>query len=433
MGPVPILSIQVSGSPQIVFDHSRDGQQGNSVPDAQVTAWKDKNGTVSLIVSNPEEYRMTGPDLHSVKMSSAEIYSSAASANQIPQNDFNYAHWFNAPYTLDGVDIYTLSHSEWYACLLVGDCWVDPTNIPGAYSGIYFLYSWVTTLNSFVSKDGGATFTANSVSGNHVVLNLGYEWTNSLPLKDLSYHQYFDYTGVTANTRIIREGSYFYALGAATYRDTSDVLSGNVTKQGTVIFRTDDITNPNGWQIWISGSTYGPISGSKFGVFNPQDANGNTLNLAFGQIIFDMKSNQYIFIMAPFGTGNQNQSSYYVTTPSLANPQWSSAVEILGSANFMNVPPNSGPYSGSYNNPSAPYYHCNVGFSDSSYLSVLDESSPGFNFEFANGTPEIYYVFNPALCGDPSQADRDIYRVSLKINYNYCPGGTTGPDGVCPQ
>lgn len=416
---VPITGIEIAGPPEIVFDHTKDQQQGDNIPDAQVTAWKNRDGIVSLIVSSPEEYRMTGPSLHEVKIDRSEIYSSAADALQIPQDDFNYEHWFTAPYTLDGINIYMLSHSEWYACLLSGpapngDCWSDP-----GQTGIYFYNSWVTTINSFVSRDGGAHWSANGGMGrDHVVLNLGYEWTGSEPLKALIYHQYGDLTGMPSNTRVIKEGNYFYALGTVTYRDTAAMLSGEVTKQGLTIFRTPDISNPHRWEIWVEGSTYGPITGANLGVFTLQPAD-NPVNLAFGQIIFDINSNQYILIMAPFGTGNTNQSSYYITTPSLANPQWSAPVAVKGSETFKNVPADSGPYSGTYDDPNSPYYRCNVGFNDASYLSLLDAGSPGYNFEYADGNLEAYYVFNPALCGDPSQSDRDIYRVKLKINYEH--------------
>lgn len=413
----PITGIEISGAPTIVFNHTTDEQQINNIPDAQVTAWKNKDGMVSLIVSSPEEYRMTGSSLHDVKIDPNEIYSSASNGLQIPENDFNYEHWFTAPYTLDGTTIYILSHSEWYACLLNGpppngDCWDDP-----GQTGIYFFNSWVTTINSFVSRNGGTDWHANGGTGkDHVVLNLGYDWTGSEPLKRLSYHQYGDLTGMPSNTRIIKEGNYYYVVGTVTYRDTAAMLSGEVTKQGLTIFRTTDVANPQGWEIWINGSTYGPISGANLGVFTLQPPD-NPVGLAFGQIIFDLKSRQYVLIMAPFGIGNADQSSYYITTPSLADPQWSTPIAIKGSDKFRNVPAGSGPYSGDYNDPNSPYFHCNIGFNDASYLSLLDEASPGFNFEYTDGNLEAYYVFNPALCGDPSQSDRDIYRVNLKIHY----------------
>src|SRR5437016_10374268 len=67
-GPPPpaqlsIAQIRVVGQPVKVFDHTRDKQEPYNIPDAQISAWKEANGTVNLMVPHLEAYRMRGPDL----------------------------------------------------------------------------------------------------------------------------------------------------------------------------------------------------------------------------------------------------------------------------------------------------------------------------------------------------------------------------------
>jgi hypothetical protein len=60
-------------------------------------------------------------------------------------------------------NFHSLAHSEWYACLLNGDC--DQVGANGISAGAI---SWANTINSFVSTDGGTSWQLNVVSGNHV-------------------------------------------------------------------------------------------------------------------------------------------------------------------------------------------------------------------------------------------------------------------------
>ena len=93
-----------------------------------------------------------------------------------------------------------------------------------------------------------------------------------------------------------------------------------------------------------------------------------------------------------------------MTTSSLANPSWSGAQVITGTAAFQPDP--RGPNGN----------ECNTGFWPSNYVSDMDDSSTGMNFEFTSGTSWLFYVVNPAECGGDNLA-RDIYRAQLVISY----------------
>jgi hypothetical protein len=58
------------------------------------------DGTVDLMIPDSENYSMRGPDLLHLSIDPKEIYSSNASASQIPENAYNYSHWFMGPYSV---------------------------------------------------------------------------------------------------------------------------------------------------------------------------------------------------------------------------------------------------------------------------------------------------------------------------------------------
>jgi hypothetical protein len=395
-GSPAIRQIQVIGQPVKVFDHARDQQEPYNIPDSPTTAWKEANGTVNLLISHFEAYRMRGPDLEHLTMDPDKIYSSSDSASQVAEDAYNYHHWLMGPYSLDGQRFYSLAHSEWYACLLNGDCAQIGSNGLGVT-----LNSWVNTLSSFTSADGGASWQLNVVNGNHVVANTGYHWTGSAALADRIYLHALNHSGMFSPTRVIKEGGSYYAIGFYQHRDFSQidpahgVYEAPIDRYGYALLRTNDITDPNGWQAWTSGSTWEPLANLTFGTFLPQQ-NGSALNAGPPQIIFDTNAQCYILIHALFSGGS---AVYYMTTKSLANPAWSQSTPILGTAQLVTDP--GGPV---------------VGFDDSNYPSILDTNSQGFSFEFTGGSPLLFYSTSPSQYGGDNLA-RDLYRVQLSITY----------------
>src|SRR4029077_4261509 len=60
---------------------------------------------------------------------------------------------------------------------------------------------------------------------------------------------------------------------------------------------------------------------------------------------------------------------------------------------------------------------CSTGFQGNNYVSLLDTHSDGLNFEFTDGDPWLFYVFNPGEnCGGDNLA-RDLYRLKLNVDY----------------
>jgi|GEM_PF-2248820 hypothetical protein len=398
--PKTITQIQVTGQPILIFDHTTDQQQPENIPDLQITAWREADATVDLMIPHYENYRMRGPDLLHLTMDANEIFSSTQSASQIPEDLYNYDHWLAGPYTLDGTNFYSLAHSEWYACLLNANCNQAVTNGENA-----MLNSWANTVNSFVSTDGGASWQLNVVDGNHAAAEWAYVWTGSLALADQIYLNALNHTGVFQPTRIIREGDYYYAIGFYIQRDFTQIDpptndEAPITGYGYVLLRTSDFTNPNEWEAWTGGTNYESLSSPTIKTdvlpFLPQ-LNGNSVNAAPPQIVFDTIAQVYILIYTPYGT--TNNAVYFMTTVSLANPSWSQPAEIGGTAQLTTDP--GGPV---------------LGFISGNYPSILDNSSTGFNFEFTSGSPLLFWSTFPSQYGGNNLA-RNVYCVQLTVSY----------------
>jgi len=388
-----ISGITLVGSPVIVFDHLRDQQEPDNIPDAPVTAWKNADGTVNITIPSDEMYRMQGPDLEHLTMDPNKIFSSATQGNDIVEKHFNYHHWFLAPYTFDGQAIYVLTHTEWYACLLLNDCG----------NSNYLVNSWENSNNSLVSEDGGASWALNVVNGSHVVAAAGDHWTGSRELKLRAYHKATNHSGIFTPSRLIKEGDHYYSIGFVIHRDFSKLdpktEEAPIDKYGYVLLRTADVTNPAGWDAWVSGTTFDLITQSDYGTFLPQQ-NGASLNSSQPQIIFDTNAQTYIAIFTQWG---KNGGVYYMTSKSLAAPVWSDAQLISGTTKFRA-------------DPRGPRKACNRGFWAGDYVSILDTNSPGMNFEFTSGTPWMFYAVDPSRCGGDNLA-RDLYRVQLSVTY----------------
>ena len=59
----PVTGIRIGGAPVLVFDHTRDKQAANNIPDGQIAAWKSRDGTINLTIPHFQNYRMRGPTL----------------------------------------------------------------------------------------------------------------------------------------------------------------------------------------------------------------------------------------------------------------------------------------------------------------------------------------------------------------------------------
>lgn len=250
-----IARIRIVGQPVLVWDHLADQRGPLNIPDFPPSAYKEADGTVDLMIAHFENYRMRGPDLEHLVSFPNIVFSSTTQASEIGESHYDYHHWLAAPYTFDGRTIYALADTEWYACLLNGDC-AGTAPATSTSSGSYQLNSWANTVTALVSTDGGVSWAVNGADGAHVVGNESFTWTGSVALASAVYRKAFDQTGMFEPSRVIREGDYFYSVALMTHRDFSrlDVTTGvaPVDKNGLLLMRTNDPSKASGWEGWGS-------------------------------------------------------------------------------------------------------------------------------------------------------------------------------------
>ena len=144
-------------------------------------------------------------------------------------------------------------------------------------------------------------------------------------------------TGFFHPSRIIKEGNYYYATAFLMERDltklnpVTNLAPPIPDKHGFVIMRTLDISKPTSWEGWVSGDTFEPMSNKSYHSFLPQ-INNKKIATAASDIIYD--TNAKVYILTFVANHGEDKSIFFITSPSLANPNWSEAKKIIGSNNF---------------------------------------------------------------------------------------------------
>ena len=97
-------------------------------------------------------------------------------------------------------------------------------------------------------------------------------------LKLRVYHEALDHSGLMTPSRLIKEGNYYYSIGFEIHRNSKDldVQTGEapIDKYGYMLVRTKNISEPQGWEAWVSGDVFDPITKGDFNAFLPQ-SNGS--------------------------------------------------------------------------------------------------------------------------------------------------------------
>jgi hypothetical protein len=421
LGPA-ITGISVAGQPVKVWDHTTSPRFFSGI-DGNPRAWREASGHVNVLVNALEAHRLRGPDFDHLAFDTNQIYSNIPNNLQTAESGHGFWDFIMGPYSTDGTHFYSLAHSEWYAALATSppDLVFDPvtktftTNTPTDNPntrGVLF-NSWTTTVNSLKSADGGASWQRNSVGGNFTVADTSYHWTGSIAFTNRAYLHAVLYTGLQTIGRMVKEGNHYYAIGNYFHRDFSQInpatgqWTAPVDKQGLILIRTTDFTDPNGWEAWSGGSTWEAVANLNFKTFLPMLAgvpipagdNPYQYPLPPNMLDFVFDTVAQVFVVV-FGAGTGPRPLYYMTTRSLATPAWSDYAVVAGTATLQ-----VGPV---------------VGFQGNNYIAIVDPAAPGYNFETTSGTPRVFYT-----------AAQDLYYVPLKITY--APPANLGDVGDRPR
>jgi hypothetical protein len=191
-------------------------------------------------------------------------------------------------------------------------------------------------------------------------------------------------------------------MGNLVHRDFSkiDVAAGvyqaPIDQEGIVLIRTDDFSNPNGWQAWTGDAVWEPLAKGNFKTFWPQRGGVATPTWS-PTLIYDTNAQAYIFIFYPSKPlSDGSQPLGYMTTKKLSCPSWSGYAALVGMEKLQSV----------------------GGFWP--YATILDPACTGFNFDSTrSGSPYLFWNYDgPLVNGHHPLANRsDLYRAQLKISY----------------
>lgn len=214
------------GAEQKVFEYVSDRCAELDLPDVHAHPIRTKDGIMLVSGNAPDNYFMFGNDFNTLKRSCDPVFKSG---DKWEVDSFDHQEWITSVYSDDGVTIHALVHNE-YHDPYSRKCKpriTDPSNP-----------CWYNIISYAKSTDGGRTFT-QPASPNHLVAMLPYKWDpDAAPRGAPPPHGYFE------PSNIVEHNGYYYSLMFGLISNT------DMSKSGTCIMRTDDLSSPGSWKIW---------------------------------------------------------------------------------------------------------------------------------------------------------------------------------------
>jgi hypothetical protein len=209
--------VSIVGTPQVVFDWSREACQSGNYPDQPARAFRDFRGHIQLLLSHYVNYRLIGSSLDGLRPDCHPVMSSPEDPRP---SSFADREWIASVFTRDGRNVWALVHDEYQGNRHPGRC----------PSGSYYR-CWYNAVTLARSKDGGRTYEPARRGSRRLVATPSFR-----------YRPDFGPRGVFAPSNVVRgrDGAY-YAL--VRVRD----LTG---REGVCAMRTAQIWSSGAWRAW---------------------------------------------------------------------------------------------------------------------------------------------------------------------------------------
>lgn len=204
------------GKTEKVFDWSSDKCTKRDIFDAPANPFIDNQGQVQLPVPFPENRRFVGPNIDQLNKECRIILDSKHRSQSRLYDD---VQWITSPYTEDGKNIYSIAHNEYHG-------WEHDNCNSSNLSNC-----WWNAINLVYSTDGGRNYQYASPP-NHNVANSPVDYDPNNTQGAVGYFE---------PSNIIKKDGYYYFL--ALQHHPPDPY-------GTVVMRTDDLTDPDSWRCW---------------------------------------------------------------------------------------------------------------------------------------------------------------------------------------
>jgi len=361
--------IRIAGPEEVVYDWSRHRCADDDIPDISARAFRDFRGRVHLLASHDVTRPLIGRSLDDVVHRCRKVFDSDHDPDPA---HYDFREWLNAPYTVNGRQVFALVHEEYHGQ-------GDPRGCPSGSN----VKCWLNAVTLAVSNDGGRTF-GHARPPAHLVASIPYRYVPEVgPI------------GVFSPSNIVRrDDGYFYSLlNVNRYRDQPG---------GACLARTRDLSDPRSWQAWggesFSVSFVDPYRGGKPSPrhlcrpVSPEVIGGMTQSLTYNTQLekFLLVGTSVFFDSAK---GRDVPGIYYAVSDDLI--RWQGR-RLLAEVELIST------------------FRCGDR-SPAVYPSLLDPRSESRNFETTGRRPYLYFVrFHNKAC--EQTLDRDLVRIPVEIS-----------------
>lgn len=363
--PAPrFVTLEVAGSPEVVFDWTTDRCDEPDIPDLPARVFRDADGNVQLISTHYINRRFVGPDVDHLSRDCAVIMSSGLNPDPAAFDD---QEWISSTWTPDGRTIYALIHNEY-----------NGTTHPGQCASGQYLSCWWNVITLAISRDGGQTYSDQP-------------WPKLVASVPYRYVPDSGTFGAQSPSNIVhndRDG-YYYALVYVKQQPAGQPPAYSVN----CLIRTTDLGDPSSWRAWSGGKRFDTTfidpyrSTAEPGPHLCRGVSPGTLGeFVPGSLTYNSVARQWLYV------GVRAGGFYYSLSPDLIN--WT--VSQL-------------------------FYPAEVGWTyqcgDADpvhYPSLIDPRSTSRNFETSGSSAYLYFTqFHTESC--QQGLDRDLVRISIRI------------------
>jgi hypothetical protein len=217
-GSAQAVSVTVTGPEEVAWDWDTMRCADYDWPDGPVQAFRDSLGRLQLVA----------PFLRMIGTSFADLTTDCSPQLPITLDPnpahYDYIHWLNGIYTVNGRDVYALLHNEWHGWEIPGAC---PSAGKGRRCG-------VGAVTYAVSHDNGDTWVSPAPPDNFVA---------TVPPRPVIDDPR---TGLFAPSAPVKKGSYYYTFAL--------IGASEEQEPGACVLRSPDLTDPHSWRGWDGAS-----------------------------------------------------------------------------------------------------------------------------------------------------------------------------------
>lgn len=359
----PVAALTLLGSPETVFDHSKDACGGSDVPDAPARAFRDAEGGIVLFAPHYDNRALRGPRFDALKLDCRITLPSGDQAEPASYNDQN---WIAATWTDDGARVAALVHHEYHGATHPGRCAMKD-----------YMSCWYNTVTQVRSQDGGASFSAFQPPA--VVAAAPFR-------QEVGQGRH---RGFFNPSNIFADGNRRYFFAATTGWDGQD--------SGACLFRSDDAFDPKRWRAY---------DGSAFSIAYPDPYRSGAkprpcrtvapFPAPVGAVVRHRPTGTWIAVFQASAGGVFPVAGLY-STSSRDLLAWDEPRLLLAGKTLYDDP-------------------CTAGGAMIAYPSLIDREARGRNFDDVGETADLYYTtLRVEGCTITSARDLVRRRVAIKV------------------